>query len=128
MSLHPSTRHLIKLTSHPDQFDVDPEPLNWGASDPTVRGPVVATVRLAGKRNAIGTHGGTYSVYRAVALAAQNTSNDFKPDFTNTLPAEPIGPFDTWSDPDRRIPSPLRPALRSRARLTADRLRRAARI
>jgi len=101
MSLHPSTRHLIKLTSHPDQFDVDPEPLNWGAADPKERGPVVATVTKPGQRNCIGTHGGTYSVYRAVALAAAQSDSNFKPDFTNTLPPEQIGPHPAWSDPER---------------------------
>ena len=44
MSIHPATRHLIKLTTHPSNFGVDPEPLNWGERDPQKRGPVVATV------------------------------------------------------------------------------------
>ena len=74
MSIHPATRQLIKLTTHPDQFGVDPEPLSWDARDPAKRGPVVATVSKPGKRNAIGAHSGTYSVYRAVALAAQAAS------------------------------------------------------
>lgn len=99
MSLHPATRHLIKLTTHPSNFGIDPEPLNWGARDPKARGPVVATVSRPGRRNAIGVHSGTYSVYRAVALAVQAAPVDFRPDFTNTLPPVTIGPFESWFDP-----------------------------
>ena len=99
MSIHPATRQLIKLTTHPDQFGVDPEPLSWDARDPAKRGPVVATVSKPGKRNAIGAHSGTYSVYRAVALAAQAASPNFRPDFTNTLPPEQIGPHESWFVP-----------------------------
>ena len=99
MSIHPATRQLIKLTTHPDQFGVDPEPITWDARDPAKRGPVVATVSKPGKRNAIGAHSGTYSVYRAIALAAQAASPDFRPDFTNTLPPEQIGPHESWFVP-----------------------------
>ena len=101
MSIHPSTRLLIKLTTHPTNFGVDPEPLEWFAEDPVKRGPVVATVSHPGMRNAIGAHGGTYSVYRAVALAVQATPVGFKPDFTNTLPPEKIGPYPAWSEPGK---------------------------
>jgi len=45
-------------------------PIQWGAADPVVRGPVIATVTNTAQRNAIGTHSGSYSVYRAVAVAA----------------------------------------------------------
>ena len=38
MSIHPSTRLLIKLTTHPTNFGVDPEPLEWFAEDPVKRG------------------------------------------------------------------------------------------
>mmetsp|Transcript_38144 Transcript_38144/g.94830 ORF Transcript_38144/g.94830 Transcript_38144/m.94830 type:complete len:833 (+) Transcript_38144:268-2766(+) len=98
MSLHPASRHLIKLTTHPSNFGVDPEPIEWGARDPKKRGPVVATVSQPGKRNAIGAHSGTYSIYRAVALAVQHAPPGFRPDFTNTLPPEKIGPFESWFD------------------------------
>ena len=71
MSIHPSTRHCVKLATHPSSFGIDAEPLQWGARDPRTRGAVVATVSRPGRRNAIGAHSGTYSVYRAVALAVQ---------------------------------------------------------
>jgi hypothetical protein len=41
----------------------------WGAEDPDERGPVVATNRSDDVRNAIGAHGGSYCVYRALAAA-----------------------------------------------------------
>ena len=103
MSLHPNTRHLVKLTTHTSNFGVDPEPLEWGAKDPRKRGAVVATVSKPGMRNAIGAHSGTYSVYRAVALAVQPALPDFRPDFTNTLPPCKIGPFDSWFGTDKIV-------------------------
>jgi len=103
MSLHPTTRHLVKLTTHPSNFGVDPEPLHWAERDPRKRGPVVATVSQPGKRNSIGSHGGTYSVYRAVALAVQSAPPDFRPDFTNTLPPVQIGPFEAWFDASKIV-------------------------
>lgn len=49
----------ISLTTHADQFGSNPIPMKWGAADPAVRGPVVATVKHGGQRNAIGAHGGS---------------------------------------------------------------------
>jgi len=103
MSIHPTTRHLIKLTTHPSNFGVDPEPVDWGNRDPKARGPVVATVSKPGMRNSIGSHSGTYSVYRAVALAVQAAPPDFRPDFTNTLPPVKIGPFEAWFDTSKIV-------------------------
>ena len=48
---------------------------------------------------AIGAHGGSYSIYHALAVASSNLSVDHKPDFTNTEPAVIIGPYPQWSDP-----------------------------
>jgi GTP cyclohydrolase II len=74
--------------------------MNWGESDPSKRGPVVvsrqqSTIR---RRNAIGAHGGSYSIYHALAVASKNLDIDHKADFTNTEPAVTIGPFPAWSD------------------------------
>ncbi|KAF2261057.1 hypothetical protein CC78DRAFT_364381 [Lojkania enalia] len=90
----------IILTSYPGQAGVDPLPMNWGHKDFSVRGPVVvsrhpSTIR---RRNAIGAHGGSYSIYHALAVASKNLDVDHKPDFTNTEPAAQIGPFPQWSD------------------------------
>jgi len=105
MSLHPSTTHCIKLTTHQHQHGMDPVPIKWGDPDPKKRGAVVATVSAPGKRNVIGSHSGTYSVYRALALAKSGLDRNFRPDFTNTLPGEIFlkGPFPAWSVPDRIV-------------------------
>ncbi len=48
----------ISLTTHADQFGSNPVSMDWGNPDPWKRGPVVATVKHGGQRNAIGAHGG----------------------------------------------------------------------
>ena len=47
---------------------------------------------------AIGAHGGSYSIYNALAVASKNLDISHKPDFTNTEPAANIGPFPQWND------------------------------
>ena len=54
-------------------------------------------------RTAIGAHGGSYSIYHALAVAIQDLKIDHKPDFTNTEPAATIGPFPQWSDPKKIV-------------------------
>jgi len=105
MSLHPHTKQCIKLTTHQHQFGIEPVPLKWGDEDPKKRGPVVATVSEPGKRNAIGSHSGTYSIYRALALAKSGMDRNFRPDYTNTLPGEIFmkGPFKQWQDPNKIV-------------------------
>ena len=95
----------ITLTTYPGQAGVDPVQLNWGQRDPTLRGPIIVgrgatTLR---RRNAVGAHGGSYSTYFALAVASKNLELDHKPDFTNTEPAEEIGPFGTWGDPKKIV-------------------------
>ncbi|KXL46349.1 hypothetical protein M433DRAFT_149406 [Acidomyces richmondensis BFW] len=100
-----TTASKIILTSYPGQAGVDPLPMEWGAKDPQRRGPVVvsrspSTIR---RRNAIGAHGGSYSIYYALAVASEQLNTDHKPDFTNTEPAADIGPFPAWSDPKKIV-------------------------
>lgn len=54
-------------------------------------------------RLAIGAHGGSYSIYYALAVASKNIGLDHKPDFTNTEPAVSIGPFPAWGDPKKIV-------------------------
>ena len=89
----------IVLTSHPAHVAGKAPPVRWGAVDARTRGPVVATLQDASGRNAIGTHSGAYSLYRALAVAAGQLSAAHRPDLTNTAPAVRIGPFQQWSDP-----------------------------
>lgn len=94
----------IVLTSHPGGPRARPVPaVEWGAASPEARGPLVAGLAEPGLRNVIGTHSGSYSVYRALAVAAGNLRGDHRPDFTNTVPAASIGPFPQWSDPGKIV-------------------------
>jgi GTP cyclohydrolase II len=89
----------IVLTSHPGHVAGKAPPIRWGAPDARSRGPIVATLHEASGRNAVGTHAGSYSLYRALAVAAGQLAAAHKPDLTNTAPAVGIGPFPQWSDP-----------------------------
>jgi GTP cyclohydrolase II len=92
----------IVLTSHPARAGAAKGlKLNWGAADPAVRGPVVATLGNPLGRNAIGTHAGAYGLYRALAVAAGQLDPHHRPDLTDTAPAVAIGPFPQWHEPGR---------------------------
>ncbi|KAH7393569.1 GTP cyclohydrolase-like protein II [Cadophora sp. MPI-SDFR-AT-0126] len=93
----PSVTSRIILTTYPGQSGINPLPMDWGHKDPQERGPVVVsrgqtTIR---RRNA---HGGSYSIYYALAVASNEIKVDHRPDFTNTEPAANIGPFPQWAD------------------------------
>ncbi|KAJ5248021.1 hypothetical protein N7524_011981 [Penicillium chrysogenum] len=79
---HRYSKHII-LTTYPGQSGIDPVPLEWGAPDAKSRGPVVVSRsgNLVKRRNAIGAHGGSYSIYNALAIAAGDLDADFRPDF-----------------------------------------------
>ncbi|PSS02426.1 GTP cyclohydrolase II [Coniella lustricola] len=92
----------IILTTYPKQIGIKPYPMQWGAPEPVARGPIVvsrysSTIR---KRNA---HGGSYSIYYALALASKELKADHRPDFTNTEPTATIGPFPQWGDPKKIV-------------------------
>ncbi|KAK3673600.1 putative GTP cyclohydrolase [Recurvomyces mirabilis] len=100
-----TTLSKIVITTHPGQAGVDPLPMDWGNSDSQKRGPVVvarspSTIR---RRNAIGAHGGSYSIYYALAVASQQLNTDHKPDYTNTEPAANISPNPTWFNPKKIV-------------------------
>ena len=92
----------IVLTSHPLPRAGRPG-LRWGAADPRIRGPVACSPGEPARRSAIGAHSGSYSVYRALAIAAGQLDPAHRPDLTNTAPAVPIGPFPQWAEPDRIV-------------------------
>jgi GTP cyclohydrolase II len=100
-----SNRHdHIRLTSHPVPGGKHHFPIHWGAETARQRGPVIGTVSRPNDRNVIGTHGGSYAVYRALAVSAGALDPIRRPDLTNTHPAAIIGPFGQWKD-SRRIVS-----------------------
>jgi GTP cyclohydrolase II len=77
--------------------------LVWGAPTAAERGPVIATLRNPGHRNAVGSHAGGYSVYRALAITARTLAPDHVADLTDTAPVERIGPHPQWSDPKKIV-------------------------
>ncbi|WP_341529611.1 GTP cyclohydrolase II [Nostoc sp. UHCC 0302] len=96
------SRHIV-LTSHPSSFGPKPIPIHWGATEPMQRGPIIATLTKQTHRNVIGTHSGSYAVYRALAVASGALQSDHRADLTNTSPIEHIGPHPSWADPDKIV-------------------------
>ncbi|MFY9514309.1 MAG: GTP cyclohydrolase II [Rubrivivax sp.] len=97
-----ATRH-IRLTSHPGQGPAGAPPIRWGDPDPLARGPIVGTTTNRGQRNVVGTHSGSYGVYRALAVAAGNLTRGHRADLTNTAPTDPVGPHPQWGEPEKMV-------------------------
>jgi GTP cyclohydrolase II len=51
----------------------------------------------------IGTHSGSYALYRALAVASGVLQSSHRADLTDTSPAVRIGPHPSWSDPDKIV-------------------------
>ena len=101
MPTNPSAPHHIRLTSHAGGQGA--LPIHWAAATATKRGPVMGTTTQRSHRNVIGTHSGSYSIYRALAVASGGLSPKHKADLTNTLPTNVIGPYPQWSEPGRIV-------------------------
>jgi GTP cyclohydrolase II len=93
----------IRLTSHPGSRGPVRFPMHWGAATAAERGPVVATVNSGGDRNAIGAHGGSYSIYRALAISSGAMDPQARPDLQDTSPWCEIGPHAQWGDPSKIV-------------------------
>ena len=104
MTEHQKTKpkHIV-LTSHPRAGSQQAPPIVWGATTPGARGPVIGTLIEPSRRNVIGGHAGAYALYRAVAIAARKLDPVHVPDLTDTSPAQIIGPFPQWADPDQIV-------------------------
>src|SRR5450432_3715315 len=89
----------IRITSHPAPGAKHDYPIDWGAASARERGPIIGTVSRPQDRNVIGSHGGSYAVYRALAVSSGALDPIRRPDLTNTHPAASIGPFAQWSEP-----------------------------
>ncbi len=97
-----SQNHIV-LTSHPSSYDEKSFPVQWGAATPQERGPIIGSVTTVAHRNVIGAHSGSYTIYRALAVAAGKLDPEHKPDLTNTSPTNTIGPFPSWHDPTKIV-------------------------
>lgn len=93
----------IVLTSHVNDLSKDTLPIHWGAEDPLRRGPVIGTISNKAQRNVIGSHSGSYTVYRALSIASGSFSADHKPDLENTYPSKFVAPQPSWFDPDKIV-------------------------
>ncbi|MEM9486768.1 MAG: GTP cyclohydrolase II [Cyanobacteria bacterium P01_F01_bin.116] len=98
----PRHKHIV-LTSHPGNSGEDSIEIKWGAADPKERGPIIATLGNRAHRNVIGTHSGGYAVYRALAIASGSLEQGHRADLTNTAPTVSIGPYPSWTEPDKII-------------------------
>ena len=95
-----SANHVV-LTTHPRRGC--PIKIQWGASNPALRGPVIASITQPKLKNAIGTHNGSYCVYRSIAVAAGKMDPMFRPDLHNTAPPVEIPPAPSWFDPTKIV-------------------------
>ncbi len=93
----------IRLTSHPGQTATGTPVIHWGEADPQRRGPVIGTTTNRSHRNVVGTHSGSYGVYRALAVAAGNLTKGHRADLTNTSPTSPVGPHPQWGDAQKIV-------------------------
>jgi len=93
----------IRLTSHPEPGAKARFPIQWSAASSRERGPVIGTVSQLGQRNVIGSHGGSYALYRALAVSSGTLDPIRRPDLTNTFPTATIGPFPQWSEPGKIV-------------------------
>ena len=86
----------IRLTSHPSGAKPPKFPLAWGAPSAQPRGPVIGSTTVRDARNVIGAHGGTYSIYRALAVSSGTLDPQAHPDLQGTGPLIEIGPHPQW--------------------------------
>jgi GTP cyclohydrolase II len=77
--------------------------MHWSAATARERGPVIGTVTNPNDRNVIGAHGGSYALYRALAVSAGALNPIARPDLTNTAPVVDFGPFPQWGECDRIV-------------------------
>jgi GTP cyclohydrolase II len=91
----------IKLTSHPG--GAAHPPIRWGEADAKIRGPLIGSTTVAEHRNVIGTHAGSYAIYRALAVASGALDPTRRPDLTDTAPTDRVGPHPQWFEADRIV-------------------------
>jgi GTP cyclohydrolase II len=90
----------IRLTSHPSGGKPHKYPIVWGAPTAQARGAVIGSTTARSHRNVIGAHGGTYSIYRALAVSSGALDPGARPDLKDTGPLIEIGPHRQWVNQD----------------------------
>lgn len=98
----PSSEHRYPSSNPAEDAGGAPR-IRWGAADPRDRGPVIGTTTNPAQRNAIGTHSGSYGVYRALGVAAGRLARGHRADLALTSPTDEIGPYPQWSDPRKIV-------------------------
>jgi GTP cyclohydrolase II len=94
----------IRLTSHASGgCKPHPFPIVWGAPGARERGPLVGSMNAGAQRNVIGAHGGSYAVYRALAVSSGALDPVARADYTDTSPLIDIGPHPQWIDKHRIV-------------------------
>jgi len=93
----------IRLTSHAIELPFKAPKIHWGAADPIERGPVVGTISDRQQRNCIGSHSGSYTIYRALSIASGKFPPSHRPDLANTHPTDVLAPQPSWSEPGKII-------------------------
>lgn len=102
MSKFKKSSHII-LTSHSEQIFKKSLAISWGAQTALERGPIVATTNTKENRNAIGSHSGSYTVYRALSIAKGDFPHVHRPDLTNTQGPFEFKPQKSWFDPQKIV-------------------------
>lgn len=77
--------------------------IRWGERSALDRGPVVGTLANRNHRNVIGTHGGSYGIYRALSVASGELDPRHQPLLEHTEPLIAIGPNEAWFDPTKIV-------------------------
>jgi len=93
----------VVLTSHANQIFKESLPISWGEQDPMKRGPIVATTSELENKNAIGSHSGSYTVYRALSIAKGDYNREHRPDLNNTHSTVEVKPQKSWFDPTKIV-------------------------
>jgi GTP cyclohydrolase II len=103
MVSQPLFSHVQSVRSKPRLIPSRHTAIHWGAPNPLDRGAILGTLTLRSQRNVIGTHGGSYSVYRALSVAAGQLDPQHRAELDGTQPLVQIPPNGAWSDPDRIV-------------------------
>lgn len=93
----------VVLTSHSNQIFKDVPKIRWGAKDPEERGPVIATISEKANRNSIGSHSGSYTVYRALSIASGKFPKEHRPQLKDTEGTYHFKPNPSWFEENKIV-------------------------